>query len=151
MRCANVSVKVRATKVTLLSGRRFEGGWRGRSNATPLEVSRIRYQVGYGEDLVETANLIRTMRLDAGLTQAELAERAATPQSAIAAYESGRRDPSVSTLRRLARIDELLGGPDARSERRREMGKRHEAVPVERAPYPTFQELPRPVEPNDGE
>lgn len=36
------------------------------------------------------------------MTQAELAEAAATSQSAIAAYESGAKVPSVRTLRRLA-------------------------------------------------
>lgn len=40
-------------------------------------------------------------RRDAGLTQAELANRAKTSQAAISAYESGRRSPSVDTLCRI--------------------------------------------------
>lgn len=49
------------------------------------------------------AGLIETARLRAGLTQAELARRAGTSQSAIALYESGRRSPTVSTLERVLR------------------------------------------------
>lgn len=40
-------------------------------------------------------------RRRASLTQQALAERAATSQAAISAYESGRRSPSVSTLCRI--------------------------------------------------
>jgi transcriptional regulator with XRE-family HTH domain len=36
-----------------------------------------------------------------GLTQGELARRAGTSQPVISAYEHGRRDPTVGTLRRL--------------------------------------------------
>ena len=42
-------------------------------------------------------------RKRAGLTQAELARRAGTSQPVISAYEHGRRDPGVETLRRLIR------------------------------------------------
>lgn len=38
-----------------------------------------------------------------GLTQAQLAERAGLQQSTIAHYEAGRREPSLSNLRRLVR------------------------------------------------
>lgn len=41
-------------------------------------------------------------RVAAGLTQAELASRMRTTQSAIARLESGRRMPSVKTLLRIA-------------------------------------------------
>lgn len=47
-------------------------------------------------------NTVRRLRRDAGLTQAELADRAGTSQPAIAAYEAGRKSPSLATLRRLA-------------------------------------------------
>lgn len=47
------------------------------------------------------ATLISRARQRAGLTQAELARRAGTSQPVISAYEHGRRDPSVTTLRRL--------------------------------------------------
>jgi predicted transcriptional regulator len=45
--------------------------------------------------------MIRT-RSEAGLTQAALAERMGTTQSAIARLEGGRVSPSVETLRRYA-------------------------------------------------
>jgi len=44
---------------------------------------------------------IRRARKAAGLTQSALAELAGTRQGAVSAYENGRRDPTVSTLRRL--------------------------------------------------
>jgi hypothetical protein len=47
------------------------------------------------------ARLIKEARSAAGLTQAELAERAGTSQSTIAAYESGSKVPNVSTLERV--------------------------------------------------
>jgi hypothetical protein len=53
--------------------------------------------MGVGRDL------IRQARRAAGLTQAEMARRASTSQSAIAAYESGAKTPTVETLERLLR------------------------------------------------
>lgn len=50
---------------------------------------------------MDAALLLRDARRRAGLSQRVLAERAGTSQSAIAAIESGRRDPSVGTLDRL--------------------------------------------------
>jgi uncharacterized protein len=46
-------------------------------------------------------DLLRKTRHRAGLTQAELASRSGTRQSAISAYETGRREPGLGTLRRL--------------------------------------------------
>ncbi len=48
-------------------------------------------------------NLIRLARHDAALSQRELAQRAATSQAAIAAYESGKRSPTLETLARIVR------------------------------------------------
>jgi transcriptional regulator with XRE-family HTH domain len=45
--------------------------------------------------------VLRTARQQAGLTQASLAARAGTSQTTISAYESGAKQPSVSTLTRL--------------------------------------------------
>lgn len=47
------------------------------------------------------AELIRTARRRAGLTQAALAARAGTSQPVVSAYEHARRDPTFGTLRRL--------------------------------------------------
>ena len=47
-------------------------------------------------------NTIRLLRDLSNLTQAELAEAAGTSQPTIAAYEAGRKSPTLRTLRRLA-------------------------------------------------
>ena len=49
------------------------------------------------------AELLREARRRAGLTQAQLGQRAAVTQSVISAYESGQRQPSLPTLLRLLR------------------------------------------------
>lgn len=54
------------------------------------------------EDEFALAAQIIEARARAGLTQAELAERMGTSQSAIARLESGRSRPSTSTLTKLA-------------------------------------------------
>ena len=48
-----------------------------------------------------SGDLLREARLRAGLTQAELAERAGTARSQISRYERGDVLPSLETLRRL--------------------------------------------------
>ena len=45
--------------------------------------------------------ILREARLRAGLSQRELARRAATSQSVVARIEQGRSDPSTATLARL--------------------------------------------------
>lgn len=77
--------------------------------------------------------LLREARLEAGLTQAELAERANMTQSVVSAYETGRRQPSLRMLQRLVRATggqlevavrparkrhEPMGGPLGRALRR---------------------------------
>lgn len=52
-------------------------------------------------DQSTAAALVRSARVSAGLTQAQLAERAGVTQSVISTYESGRREPALSTLSRL--------------------------------------------------
>jgi transcriptional regulator with XRE-family HTH domain len=52
---------------------------------------------------VDPARLIRTARRRAGLSLRELAQRADTSHSTIAAYEQGRKVPNVDTLDRLLR------------------------------------------------
>lgn len=48
--------------------------------------------------------LVREARKRAGMTQAQLAERAGTTQSAIARLESGRTSPSFEQVERLMRL-----------------------------------------------
>lgn len=45
--------------------------------------------------------LLRRVRLEKGLTQRELADRAGTSQPVVSAYEHDRRDPTFCTLHRL--------------------------------------------------
>lgn len=47
-------------------------------------------------------NPIKELRLIAGLTQQQLAERAGTSQATIALYESGGKSPTLATLRKLS-------------------------------------------------
>jgi transcriptional regulator with XRE-family HTH domain len=49
----------------------------------------------------DTATLLRDARRKAALTQADVARRARTAQSAVAAYETGARTPNLGTLERL--------------------------------------------------
>ena len=51
----------------------------------------------------EAAVLVIQARARAGLSQAELAQAMGTSQSAIARLEAGRIEPSLSTLRRIAK------------------------------------------------
>lgn len=50
---------------------------------------------------MEIPRVIRSARHAAGLTQLQLARHAGTAQSAVAAYESGARLPTIPTLERL--------------------------------------------------
>ncbi len=52
---------------------------------------------------MDAASLITSARRRAGLTGRELARRAGTSATTLSAYEHGRVDPSVATLRRIIR------------------------------------------------
>jgi len=52
-------------------------------------------------DIPSSGALLREARTSAGLSQSDLARRAGTAQSVVSAYESGRREPALSTLQRL--------------------------------------------------
>ena len=65
-------------------------------------------------------NRIRELRAAKGLTQEKLADRSGVHITFIAGIEGGKRNPSYSTLRSLARgfgitLQEMMGGlgPDA--------------------------------------
>ncbi|MGI9327929.1 MAG: helix-turn-helix domain-containing protein [Pseudomonadales bacterium] len=47
-------------------------------------------------------NIVRKLREQANVTQEELARKAGTSQSAIAAYETGAKSPTLRTLEKLA-------------------------------------------------
>ena len=55
---------------------------------------------------MQVAQLLREARTRSGLTIRQLARRAGTSHSAIAAYESGTKSPNTTTL---ARITEACG------------------------------------------
>jgi transcriptional regulator with XRE-family HTH domain len=68
---------------------------------------------------VEPAAIIQAVRKRQGLTQAELARRAGTSQPVVSAYEHGRRDPTMATLRKLVEaggerlhLEAVLSRPD---------------------------------------
>lgn len=52
---------------------------------------------------MDAASLLRRARTSAGLTQRALAAAAGTSQAAVAAIETGRKQPTVETLDRLLR------------------------------------------------
>jgi transcriptional regulator with XRE-family HTH domain len=52
---------------------------------------------------MDAARLLRSARVHAELTQRSLAAAAGTSQAAVAAIESGRKQPSAATLERLLR------------------------------------------------
>lgn len=101
---------------------------------------------------MDAATLVRTARIRNGLTQAQVAARAGTSQPVISAYESGVRDPSISTLRRLVagageRIQlglvprstedpDALGSPEAHAAALVDVLLLADAVPVRRAAGP---------------
>lgn len=79
--------------------------WR---SADVPRVAQAQYVSEYANMMVmEVADrvageLIREIRRESGLRQAELARRAALPRSVVSAYEHGRRQPGVGALARLA-------------------------------------------------
>ncbi|MGI8726438.1 MAG: helix-turn-helix domain-containing protein [Solirubrobacterales bacterium] len=52
---------------------------------------------------MDFGSIIRESRLQAGLTQAELADRSGTSQAAVSAYECGAKVPAADTLERILR------------------------------------------------
>lgn len=57
--------------------------------------------------MIVAGRILREARVRASLSQTELARRAGVAQSVISMYESGRREPGLSTL---ARLVEATGG-----------------------------------------
>ncbi len=50
---------------------------------------------------IVAGSLVLSARLKAGLTQRQLADRLGVTQPVVAAYESGRRQPTIPTLMRI--------------------------------------------------
>jgi transcriptional regulator with XRE-family HTH domain len=70
---------------------------------------------------MDAAQLLRRVRRRSGLSLRQLAERAGTSHSALAAYEAGRVEPSIATATRVARaagfevaysLEPAVGGDD---------------------------------------
>lgn len=64
--------------------------------------------------MVDFGNVLKTLRLNEGFTQAQLAQRLGLTKSVISAYETGLRLPSYDVLIHIAKIfdvstDYLLG------------------------------------------
>jgi transcriptional regulator with XRE-family HTH domain len=70
---------------------------------TPLDIAWTLYSVGAILGSMKGNHLVREARKRAGLTQAELAARAGTTQSAIARLERGATTPTLETISKLVR------------------------------------------------
>jgi len=72
---------------------------------TTESLDRLRRRFAHADDgwlFASIASQVTERRLALGLSQAELARRCATSQSAIARLENGGRPPRIDTLLRLA-------------------------------------------------
>jgi transcriptional regulator with XRE-family HTH domain len=104
--------------------------------------------------VVDAAVVLRRARFRARLTLRELATRAGTSHSTLAAYEQGRKVPSAGTLARIVRaagyeltveLAPAVGGPD-RAARGRELAtvlELAEQFPARHAPMLEFPVFPR--------
>ncbi|MFD2845193.1 helix-turn-helix domain-containing protein [Paracoccus cavernae] len=67
-----------------------------------LENPEVRTEYAQADAEFSLIEAMITARREARLTQAELAQKIGTTQSAIARLEAGRVSPSITTLRRYA-------------------------------------------------
>lgn len=56
----------------------------------------------YSAEYQQLCGALRQLRIDAGLTQVQVAERLGTPQSFVSKYESGERRLDVIELKHVA-------------------------------------------------
>lgn len=64
----------------------------------------MRHPIGYHPAMGTWAgDLIKIARLEAKLSQRELAGRAGTSQAALSSYESGKKSPTLETLHRIVK------------------------------------------------
>lgn len=101
-----------------------------RANWEDLKAMRPRSEEGraaYEDEARISAfrDLVHRLRVEAGLTQSELAERMGTTQSAIARMEGGGTRPTLETLEKLAVAvgGELVVGVGARLSEDRSIAK----------------------------
>ena len=83
---------------------------------------------------------VRELRRTADLTQTELARAAGTSQPTIAAYESGRKSPSLRTLSRMARavgLEAVVVFPPAMTREDRRSLALHRAIADRLKAHPT--------------
>jgi len=69
-----------------------------------------RHKPARSPDLAALGEAIRRLRLEMGISQEVLAERADTDLSQVGGIERGRRNPSYTTLRKLAAALETTVG-----------------------------------------
>ncbi|MCA1712136.1 MAG: helix-turn-helix domain-containing protein [Actinobacteria bacterium] len=99
---------------------------------------------------MDAATLLHRSRTQAGLTQRALATAAGTSQAAVAAIESGRKQPTVATLERLlhaAGTELVAAGPDEaallrRARRLEDVLALAEALPFRRLGGLRFPRIP---------
>ncbi len=70
-------------------------------NAAMVSILTKRYCRAVAGDEGTYGEILRDARRRAGMSQRALAERAGITQSVVSAYERGRREPALSTLRKL--------------------------------------------------
>lgn len=101
---------------------------------------------------MDAARTLRNVRSRSGLTLRALARRAGTSHSTLAAYEAGRKVPSVETLDRIVRaagfsldpeVTPRVGGADAADRGRElievlELAAQFPARHARRLAYPRF-------------
>lgn len=101
---------------------------------------------------VDSGSILRRARRHAGLTQRELAARADTSHTALAAYERGAKVPRVDTLDRILRAAgyepevDLQPRPDATRGDREAKGRELHAALELAAAFP-LRRLPRRLPP----
>jgi transcriptional regulator with XRE-family HTH domain len=89
-------------------GRRQTAGFSPLHKGPHIRLCIARYTIVYTDKVTPklqssptvAGSLLLSARLKAGLTQQEFADRLGISQSAVAAYESGRRQPTIPTLMR---------------------------------------------------
>ena len=81
----------------------------GRGRAPTVRVPAHRYVKALAHATVSIAGELRSLRLRAGLTQAEVARRAGIRAETLSRLETGRSNPTVATVRSIVRVIERAG------------------------------------------